>query len=210
MSTAPYPIEKLSRDRAAVVLVDHQVGLLLGVEDPDRELLRRNVMALAKTAKAYGLPVVLTTSAESGPNGILLPELRAELPDAPVVRRPGEIDAFDNEEFAAAIRATGRDQLIIAGISTDVCVSFAAQSAVAAGYQAHAVLDASGTWNHLATLAAARRMENAGVTLNNTVAVAAELQGDWRNQGGDQLAGLFASHAMPFYGSLIPYVTPQD
>ncbi|MGW1552945.1 isochorismatase family protein [Streptomyces sp. NPDC002346] len=209
MATASYPVEKLTRDRAALVLVDHQVGLLLGVQDPEQELLRRNVVALTKIAKAYELPVVITTSADSGPNGILLPEISAELPDAPVIHRPGEIDAFDNAEFAAAVRATGRDQLIIAGISTDVCVSFAAQSAVASGYQAHAVLDASGTWNQLATFAAARRMENAGVTLNNTVAVAAELQGDWRKDGGQELAGLFASHAIPFYGSLIPYVTPQ-
>jgi len=208
MTVTSYPARRLDRDRAAIVLVDHQVGLILGVEDPERELLRRNVVAVAKIAKAYGLPVVITTSADSGPNGILLPEISAELPDAPVIRRPGEIDAFDNAEFAAAVRATGRDQLIVAGISTDVCVSFAAMSAVAAGYQVHAVLDASGTWNQLATKAAAARMEQAGVTLNNTVAVAAELQRDWRDKGGQELAELFANHAIPFYGSLIPYVMP--
>ncbi|MFF0450591.1 isochorismatase family protein [Streptomyces sp. NPDC004609] len=208
MTTASYPAQRLDRDRAAILLVDHQVGLILGVEDPDRELLRRNVIALTKAAQAYDLPVVITTSADSGPNGILLPEISAELPDAPVIRRPGEIDAFDNADFTAAVKATGRDQLIIAGISTDVCVSFAAQSAVAAGYQVHAVLDASGTWSRLATHAAASRMEKAGVTLNNTVAVAAELQRDWREEGGQGLAELMAGHAIPFYGSLIPYVTP--
>ncbi|WP_435283515.1 isochorismatase family protein [Streptomyces koelreuteriae] len=209
MTTASYPVERLDRDRAAILLVDHQVGLILGVEDPEREVLRRNVLALTKVAKAYGLPVVITTSADNGPNGILLPEITAELPDAPVVHRPGEIDAFDNADFAAAVKATGRDQMIVAGISTDVCVSFAAQSAVAAGYQVHAVLDASGTWNPLATQAAASRMERAGVTLNNTVAVAAELQRDWREKGGQELAELMAGHAIPFYGSLIPYVTPS-
>ncbi|MDH6590026.1 nicotinamidase-related amidase [Streptomyces sp. SAI-133] len=208
MNTASYPAERLDRDRAALILVDHQVGLILGVEDPERELLRRNVIALTKVAQAYGLPVVITTSADNGPNGILLPEVSAELPDAPVVRRPGEIDAFDNADFAAAVKATGRNQLIVAGISTDVCVSFAAQSAVAAGYTTHAVLDASGTWNKLATQAAVSRMEKAGVVINNTVAVAAELQRDWREKGGQELAGLFAGHAIPFYGSLLPYVTP--
>ncbi|MFI6675984.1 isochorismatase family protein [Kribbella sp. NPDC050470] len=106
------------------------------------------------------------------------------------------------------MQATGRDQLIIAGISTDVCVTFAALSAVAAGYQTHAVLDASGTWNALASHAAAARMQGAGVVLNSTVAVAAELQRDWRHAGGQELAGLYAQHAIPFYGSLISYVVP--
>ncbi|MFI1705030.1 isochorismatase family protein [Streptomyces griseoruber] len=122
--------------------------------------------------------------------------------------RPGETDAFNTPDFAAAVKATGREQMIVAGISADVCVAFAAQSAVAAGYQVHAVLDASGTWNQLATQAAYSRLEKAGVTLNNTVAVAAELQRDWRDKGGQELAGLMAAHAIPFYGSLLPYVTP--
>jgi isochorismate hydrolase len=122
-----------------------------------------------------------------------------------VVRRPGEIDAFDNGKFAAAVKATGRQQLIVAGISTDVCVTFAALSAVATGYQVHAVLDASGTWNALASQAAQTRMLSAGVVLNSTVAIAAELQSDWRNNGAQQLAELMAGYAIPFYGSLISY-----
>jgi nicotinamidase-related amidase len=187
------------------MLVDHQVGLLLGVHDHDQKELRRNVLALAKTAKAYGLPAVITTSADDGPNGALLPKLAAELPDAPLIRRPGEIDAFDNAEFAAAVEATGRDQLIIAGISTDVCVTFAVLSAAAAGYRVHAVLDASGTWNQLASHAASSRTQQSGVVLNSTVAVGAELQADRRNEGGQQLAELYSSHAIPFYASLVSY-----
>lgn len=205
MASNMYPNVRLTRERAALLLVDHQVGLLLGVHDQDQEQLRRNAIALAKLAASYRLPVVVTTSADDGPNGALLPDLAAELHGVKVVRRPGEIDAFDNAEFAAAVKATGRDQLIIAGISTDVCVAFAALSAVAAGYQVHAVLDASGTWSALASQAAAHRMGNAGVVLNSTVAVGAELQKDWRHDGGPQLAEVYASHAIPFYASLISY-----
>jgi nicotinamidase-related amidase len=205
MSSTSYPANRLSRDRAALVLVDHQVGLVLGVQDHDQEAMRRNLLALAKAAKAYDLPVVLTTSAEDGPNGPLLPELRALLPDAPLVRRPGEIDAFDNDEFAATVRDLGRDQLIIAGISTDVCVSFAALSAIASGYEVHAITDASGTWSALAADASINRMRDAGVTINNTVAVAAELQRDWREPGGQELAELMAGHAIPFYSSLVAF-----
>jgi nicotinamidase-related amidase len=205
----PYPSDRLTRERAAVLFIDHQAGLLLGVHDHDQEELRRNAIALAKAATAYQLPAIITTSADDGPNGELLGEIAAELPGAPMIRRPGEIDAFDNPEFAAAVKATGRDQLIIAGISTDVCVAFAALSAIAAGYRVHAVLDASGTWNKLAADAAALRMQAAGAVVNSTVAVTAELQRDWRQDGGQQLAELYARHAIPFYGSLISYVTRQ-
>ena len=207
MTTNTYPAARLDRDRAALLLVDHQVGLLLGVHDHDQEELRRNVLALARIAQVQGLPVVVTTSADDGANGSLLPELEAVLPDVTVVRRPGEIDAFDNAEFAAAVEATGRDQLIVAGISTDVCVTFAALSGVARGYQVHAVLDASGTWNALASQAAALRMQAGGVVLNSNVAVSAELLHDWRERGGAEQVEIFSRHALPFYGSMVSFVT---
>lgn len=203
MLSNSYPNLRFSREDSAILFVDHQVGLILGVQDHSQQTLRRNVVALARAAKAYGLPAIITSSADNGPNGPVLPELAAELPDAAVIRRAGEIDAFDSVEFAAAVKATGRKNLIISGISTDVCVAFAALSAVAAGYHVQAVLDASGTWSRLAAEAAIIRMAEAGVTTTSTVAIAAELQRDWRNPGGDALGRLFAEEAIPFYGSLI-------
>lgn len=203
MQNNNYPEIRFTREDSAILFVDHQVGLILGVHDHEQETLRRNVVALARAAKAYGLPYILTTSADDGPNGPILPELAAELPDARLIKRPGEIDAFDNPEFAAAVKATGRKNLIISGISTDVCVAFAALSAVAAGYRVQAVLDASGTWSRLAAEAAIIRMGDAGVTMASTVAMAAELQRDWRNPGGEALGQLYAEKAIPFYASLI-------
>jgi len=203
MSSNSYPNLRFSREDSAILFVDHQVGLILGVQDHSQQTLRRNVIALARAAKAYGLPAIITSSADDGPNGPVLPGLAQELPDAPVIRRAGEIDAFDSVEFAAAVKATGRKNLIISGISTDVCVAFAALSAVAAGYRVQAVIDASGTWSRLAAEAAIIRMVDAGVTTTSTVAIAAELQRDWRNPGGDALGRLFAEEAIPFYGSLI-------
>ncbi len=203
MKNNSYPNIRFSREDTAVLFVDHQVGLILGVHDHAQETPRSNVVALARAAKAYGLPSILTTSADDGPNGPILPELLAELPDAPLIKRAGEIDAFDNSEFAAAVRATGRKNLIISGISTDVCVAFASLSAVAAGYHVQAVLDASGTWSRLAAEAAIMRMRDAGVALTSTVAMTAELQRDWRNPGGEALGRLYSEKAIPFYGSLI-------
>lgn len=203
MNDKHYPYIRFTREDSAMLFVDHQVGLILGVHDQNQETLRRNVVALARAAKVYRIPAILTTSADNGPNGPILPELAAELPEAQLIQRPGEIDAFDNPDFAAAVKATGRKNLIISGISTDVCVTFAALSAVAAGYNVQAVLDASGTWSRLAVEAAIIRMRDAGVTLNSTVAMTAELQRDWRMPGGEVLAGIYSDKAIPFYGSLI-------
>lgn len=203
MMNNTYPNIRFTREDSAILFVDHQVGLILGVHDQDQETLRRNVVALARAAKVYGLPTILTTSADDGPNGPILPELAAELPEAQLIKRPGEIDAFDNPDFAKAVKATGRKNLIISGISTDVCVAFASLSAVAAGYHVQAVLDASGTWSRLAAEAAIIRMRDAGVTMTSTVAMTAELQRDWRNPGGDALGRLYSEKAIPFYGSLI-------
>lgn len=198
-----YPNIRFMREDSAILFVDHQVGLILGVHDHDQETLRRNVITLARAAKVYGLPAIITSSADNGPNGPILPELTAELPNVQVIKRPGEIDAFDNPDFAGAVKATGRKNLIISGISTDVCVAFAALSAVAAGYNVQAVLDASGTWSRLAAEASIIRMRDAGVTMTSSVAMTAELQRDWRKPGGEVLGSIYAEKAIPFYGSLI-------
>ena len=203
MNNNSYPNIRFTKEDTAILFIDHQVGLILGVHDQDQNTLHRNVVALARAASGYGLPAVLTTSADNGPNGPILPDLLAELPEAPLIQRPGEIDAFDNADFVAAVKATGCKNLVISGISTDVCVAFAAMSAIAAGYNVQAILDASGTWSSLAAEAANQRMRDAGVVLNSTVAITAELQRDWREPGGDVLAGVYADKAIPFYGSLI-------
>src|SRR5690606_13994575 len=98
-------------------------------------------IAVAKLGKIFDLPTILTTSAEDGANGPLLPEIKALHPDAPYIPRPGEINAWDNADFKAAVEATGRKKLIIAGVSTDVCVLFPALSALAEGYDVYAVID---------------------------------------------------------------------
>ena len=111
MTTKPYV--RLDKDNAAVLLVDHQAGLLSLVRDIDPDKFRNNVLALADLAKYFGLPTILTTSFENGPNGPLMPELKEIFPDAPYIARPGNINAWDNEDFVNAVKATGKKQLII-------------------------------------------------------------------------------------------------
>lgn len=132
MSTFKY--NRLDKDNAAVLLVDHQTGLFSLVKDFSASDFKNNVLALAGTAKFFNLPTILATSFEQGPNGPLLPEIKEMFPDAPYIARPGQINAWDNEDFVKAVEATGKKQLIIAGIVTDVCVAFCALSAVEAGY----------------------------------------------------------------------------
>jgi nicotinamidase-related amidase len=193
--------KRLSVDEAVVLLVDHQAGLLSLVQDYSPEEFRNNVLALADIAKLFKLPTILTTSFEAGPNGVIMPELKAMFPDAPFIPRPGQINAWDNEDFVAAIKATGRKQLVIAGVVTDVCVSFPTLSALAEGYQVFVVVDASGTFNKSVRDAALMRMAHAGAEMTNWFAVACELQRDWRNNM-EGLGTLLANH-LPAYKNLM-------
>jgi nicotinamidase-related amidase len=179
MSSTKY--RRISKDDAAVLFVDHQCGLTALVQDYSPSEFKNSVLALADIAKYFRLPTILTTSFEEGPNGPLVPELKAMFPDAPYIARPGQINAWDNEDFVAAVKATGRKQLIIAGIVTEVCVAFPALSAIEAGYEVFVVTDASGTFDKASRDAAWMRMSAAGAQLVNWFAAASELQRDWRN-----------------------------
>jgi nicotinamidase-related amidase len=194
--------ERLTADNAAVLFIDHQTGLSNGVQDQSVPEYMTAVTALAKLAKSFGLPSVITTSAADGPNGPILPVITEQLPDAHQVHRPGEINAWDNAEFVDAVQKTGRKKLIVAGVSTEVCVAFVALSAIKEGFDVYAVIDASGTWNKLVQRVAVARMVQAGVKPITWVAVGAELQADWRNPTGEALARVMGEH-LPYYGNLI-------
>lgn len=198
------PYVRLDRKDAAVLLVDHQAGLLSLVRDIDPDTFKNNVLALADLAKYFALPTILTTSFEDGPNGPLLPELKDTFPDAPCIARPGQINAWDNEEFVKAVKATGRKQLVIAGVVTEVCVAFPALSAIEEGYDVFVVTDASGTFNAVTRCSAWDRMSIAGVQLMTWFGVACELHRDWRNdvQG---LGTLFSNHISDYHNLITSY-----
>jgi nicotinamidase-related amidase len=191
----------LDKNNAAVLLVDHQAGLLSLVRDIDPDKFKNNVLALGDLAKYFKLPTILTTSFENGPNGPLVPELKQMFPEAPFIPRPGQINAWDNEDFVKAVKATGKKQLIIAGVVTEVCVAFPALAALAEGFDVFIVTDASGTFNEITRNAAWERMSNAGAQLMSWFGVACELHRDWRNDI-DGLGTLFSNH-IPDYRNLI-------
>jgi nicotinamidase-related amidase len=192
---------RLSKDDAALLLVDHQAGLISLVQDFEPSEFKNGVLATAACGKYFNLPTVLTTSFEDGPNGPLVPELKEMFPDAPYIARPGNINAWDNEDFVSAVKKTGRKQLIIAGVVTEVCVTFPALSAIEAGYEVFVITDASGTFNEVTRHSAWLRMQAAGVQLMNWFAMAGELHRDWRNDI-EGLGALFSNH-IPNYRNLM-------
>ena len=204
MSTPTY--NRLNKDDAVVLLVDHQTGLISLVQDFSPNEFKNNVLALADLAKFFNLPTILTTSFEQGPNGPLVPELKEMFPDAPYIARPGQINAWDNEDFVKAIKATGRKQIIIAGVVTDVCVAFPTLSALAEGFEVFVVTDASGTFNTTVQQAAWSRMTQAGAQLMNWFSVACELHRDWRNDV-EGLGTLFSNHIPDYRNLMTSYAT---
>ena len=192
---------RLDKDNAVVLLVDHQAGLISLVRDFTPDEFKNNVLALADIAAFFKLPTILTTSFENGPNGPIVPELKAKFPDAPYIARPGQINAWDNPDFVAAVKATGRKQIIIAGVVTDVCVAFPTLSAIEEGFDVFVVTDASGTFNPLVRESALNRMVEAGAQLMNWFAVGCELQRDWRNDI-EGFGAILGGH-LPAYANLM-------
>lgn len=191
--------EKFSADNAAMLLIDHQVGTMSWVQSIPLDEMKRNATMLAKVAKIYALPVVLTSSMEEFAQGALMSELGEILPEAFAARikRAGIVNAMEDEDFAAAVRATGRKKLIIAGVTNDVCTVFPALSLVRAGYEVQVVADAGGSPSRIGDDMALRRMERAGVTLTSTNQLVAELVGNWTTPEGSQVVQVVMEALQP-------------
>lgn len=175
-------------DNCAMVLIDHQVGTNTWAATTPLELLRRNVIILAKFAIGTNIPLVLTSSQETNVNvqGPLMPELEEIAPDAFAkrIKRQGVVNAWDDPAFADACRATGKQNFVMAGVTTDVCMVGPAISATLEGFKVKVVCDACGSGNSIAEEMSWRRMENAGVYLTSTNAMVAELVNNWATPAG--------------------------
>ncbi|MBA0098564.1 hydrolase [Stenotrophomonas indicatrix] len=197
-------------DNAAMLLIDHQSGLFQTIGDMPFTSVRAHATALAKMATLAKMPVITTASVPQGPNGPLIPEIHDAAPHAQYVARRGEINAWDNPEFVAAVKATGRSQLIIAGTITSVCMAFPSIAAVADGYQVFAVVDASGTYSKMAEEITLARVVQAGVVPMDTAAVASEIQRTWNREDAQQWAAIY-TQIFPNYQLLIEsYQKAQD
>ncbi|ATM05813.1 TPA: isochorismatase family protein [Raoultella planticola] len=181
--------EKFTSDNAAMLLIDHQVGTMGWAKSMAFDELKRNALMLAKSAAILDMPVVLTSSMEEYAQGPLLAELKTILPEEfeARIKRMGIVNAMDDENFAAAVNATGRKKLIIAGVTNDVCTVYPALSLVAAGFDVQVVADAGASPTKMADDIALRRMDKNGITLTTTNQLIAELAGSWATPEGEKL-----------------------
>src|SRR6266404_717136 len=187
--------ERLTPENAALLLVDHQVGLFTGVRDIPVAELKHNVVALAKAVKVLGAPIIVTaTSPEMW--GPIIPELTEALPGISIINRT-TVNAFDEPRFAKAVEATGRKKLIIAGVSTEVCLALPAIFATGTGYDAYAVIDASGTFSETKRITGLLRMVQAGVIVTDYSTVAVEMLKD---NASPKVSDLYAALDMPWAG----------
>jgi len=187
---------------AVMLLIDHQSGLFQTVQDMPMTVLREHAGALARMATLAKLPVITTASVPQGPNGPLIPEIHKNAPHAQYVARKGEINAWDNPDFVAAVKATGRKTLIIAGTITSVCMAFPAISAIQDGYKVFVVIDASGTYSKMAEEITLARVVQAGAVPMDMAAVASELQRTWNREDAMEWAGVYTK-IFPHYQLLI-------
>src|SRR6201993_3362994 len=171
------PYEPLTSENAAVVLIDHQVGLMTGVRDISTGELKHNVVALAKAAKALKLPIVVTTTSRDSMWGPTFPELVDALPGVEIIDR-STVNAFDDARVASEIEKTGRKKLIFAGLSLEVCAAFPAMTAVSKGLDAYVAVDASGTFNETKRQVGLLRMLQAGVIVSDYSTLMVEILKD--------------------------------
>lgn len=179
---------------AVLLLLDHQTGLFQTVNDIEISELRRNTVALAKIAEQADIPIIYTASEPNGSNGPLMEELVELLEaddDAQYVARQGEVSSWDNADFVAAVEATGRKTLVIAGVWTSVCVAFPALQALADGYEVVVVMDASGDVSQMASDAALARMVAAGVEPMTTNTFLSETHRTWNRPDAAEWGALY-------------------
>ncbi len=184
---------------SALVLIDHQYGTMQLIKNLPVEDVKRNTLALARAAQILDMPAVITSSQEDRLQGPMLPELEQFLPKAYAarVRRLGVVNAWDDPAFKSAVEGLGRRNLIMAGVTTDVCLVYPAITAIELGYRVQAVLDASGSPFELSEEAARLRMRDAGVVLTATNTMIAELAQDWSRPGGMDLLELLFTKVLP-------------
>ncbi|CAN7243571.1 isochorismatase family protein [Agrobacterium tumefaciens] len=182
--------DKFTAVNSVMLLIDHQVGTMGWAKSMPFEELKRNALMLAKTAKILNIPTVLTSSMEEYAQGPLLSELDDILPDAFArrIKRFGIVNALDDENFAAAVKETGRNKAIVAGVTNDVCTVYPVLTLLDKGYDVQVVADAGASPSKMADEIAIRRMDKAGATITSTNQLMAELAGTWATPQGGQLA----------------------
>ena len=197
-------------DDAALLLLDHQTGLLQTVKDITVAELRANVSALVRIATLLKLPIVTTASEPCGPNGPLMSEIAELAPQAIYAPRNGEVNAWDNDLFVRTVERTGKRTLIMAGVWTSVCVMFPALDAWTAGFNVYAVIDASGDPSEMVSRTTLARFAQSGVIPTTTNAVICELHRTWKRPEAAEIADIYAAASPNYQAVMESYQKAKD
>ena len=198
-------LELLSPQNCVLALIDHEPQMFFGVQSTDRQTIINNVVGLAKAAKIFKVPTVLTTVAAKTFSGPMIPQLQAVFPDQKPIDRT-TMNSWEDKNFVAAIEKTKRKKIVMAALWTEVCLAFPAISALQAGYEVYAVIDASGASSTEAHEMAIKRMTQAGIIPVTWLQVLCELQRDWaRQETYGAVMELIKEHAGA-YGNGVFYV----
>jgi nicotinamidase-related amidase len=194
----------LTPQNCGVVFVDHQPQMFFAVASMDRQALLNNLLVLAKAAKIFEVPVILTALESMGFGGNIAPQLLELFPDLVPIERTG-MNAWDNKEFVAAIKNTGRKNFLIAALWSEACLVFPALQMLEEGYGIYAVEDASGGTSQTAHAAAIRRIEQAGAVSLTALQVLLEFQRDWaRKEHYEEVMAVVKEHCGA-YGQGVEY-----
>jgi len=162
----------------AILIIDFQAGLGFAVESMARQVLLNNAIALAKTAVAFGVPVVASTSASRVYSGPMFPALQAAIPSVKPIERKS-MNVWEDDAARGVVLAAKRKRLIVAGLLTEACVCFAVLSALKDGLEVFVVGDTCGGLTQAGHELALRRMQASGAQLTSWIQVLLEFQRDW-------------------------------
>ncbi|WP_405747484.1 hydrolase [Streptomyces sp. NBC_01525] len=189
--TAPEPVRDpaadhlLTPDNCTVVFIDYQEGQYATVGSASREEIDLGAVTLAKLARAYEIPTVLSTVAVGmGVNQATVPVITAELPEVPEIDRTG-VNSWEDADFRAAIRATGRRKIVMAGLWTEVCLTFPTLDMLREGFEVYPVIDAVGGVSPVTHATAIERMTQAGAQPITSLAFGCELMRNWARPDAD-------------------------
>jgi nicotinamidase-related amidase len=201
---ADWKLDLLTPANSALVLIDHQPQMGFGVQSHDRHTILNNVVGLAKAAKAFNIPTVLTTVASESFSGHLWPEIQSVFPEQKPIDRTS-MNSWDDPKFRAAVKATGRKKIVIAALWTEVCLSMPTIEMLREGFEIYIVTDASGGTTLEAHNMAVQRMVQAGAVPMTWMQTMLEWQRDWaRTQTYDAVTGIAKEHGGA-YGMGIRY-----
>ena len=188
--------QPLKPDTSMLLLIDYQPQMLVGVEALDRTQIRNNVFGLAKGARIFNIPTVLSAINQNGFGGKFFPELLGLFADSPIIDRTTmpSFDALDDPAVLAALKKTGRKQLVVTGLWTSVCLAFTALHALREGYQVYGVMDATGSESLEAHNNGIKRMVQAGVIPTTWMQVVFEWLHDWSNPKAMDVLKVFGDH----------------